>query len=625
MLSWIRGLLENWVARVFFGLLVLVFVFWGISNVLTLVGNNSAVARIGGKPVDISLVQSGYQAQLEQARQSGTAQPDLAARQQLAAAALNEVLRQQALQLEQQTLGLAAPPATIRQLLYAMPAFQNGGVFSQAQFHQLLLANNKSEAQFLGEIKSDVLNRQLLLPAVAGVAPPAELVNQVFAYVAEQRFAELVTIPFAAQPKPAPPADALLSRYWRNHQDQFAAPEIRQVKIVLLSRALLATRETVSDSDVAAAYARATAGQHAVPLRSVQVITAADAGKAKTLAARWQAGASWAQMQALAKQQNASAVELDKAAQTEIPDPLLAAAVFAAKPGVVTGPAQGSFGSFVFAVTGVQSNLPNAAALQAQIKQQLQLQKAQADVAQDVDNVQDALAGQTPLDRLPGNLGLVAVQGSLDVHGNTEDGTPAPIPGDAALKAAVVKAAFAAHPNDPPQLINGPDNSYFAVSVDSVAPPSIHPYDQVKAQVLSAWTQDQIMRAAEQKAAALLAAVNGGQTLDAAATAGGYSVTMSPPVTRNVPPAGISTGLQQILFSLKPGQATMQQQSDGFAVAALAKIVNPSVADDPSDYAQSQAAMAKSMQDDVAQSLFSGLQARDNVHVDQKLFAQIYQ
>ena len=97
-------------------------------------------------------------------------------------------------------------------------------------------------------------------------------------------------------------------------------------------------------------------------------------------------------------------------------------------------------GMYVFKVTGENTAGPNEVALKAQIKQQLQLQKAQSDVAQDVDNLQDALAGQTPLDRLPGNLGLVALQGTLDTNGNAQDGSAAPIPGGTDLKNAIVKA-----------------------------------------------------------------------------------------------------------------------------------------------------------------------------------------
>jgi peptidyl-prolyl cis-trans isomerase D len=253
------------------------------------------------------------------------------------------------------------------------------------------------------------------------------------------------------------------------------------------------------------------------------------------------------------------------------------------------------------------------------------LQKAQADVAQNIDDVQDALAGQTPLDQLPGNLGLVAVEGTLDANGNTADGSPAPIPGDAAQRAAIVSAIFAAQPGTPAQLITGPDGGYFAFTVDQVTPPAVQPYDQVAQKVAAAWLQDALQREAEVKAANLLNAVNSGQSLDQAASAAGYAVTMLPPVTRNAPPSGMSTQLAQIIFSLKPGQATMQQTSDGFTVAALENINQPTPAQDPADFAQVAQAMTKSMQDDTVASYIAGLQARYKVTVDNKLFNQVYQ
>src|SRR3984957_8894503 len=92
MLVWVRKLLENWVARGFFALLVAVFVFWGISNVVSLVGSDTAIAHVDGKPVDVSLVQAAYQRALNQLSQSGQGQPDLATRQQLASHWLSEVL-----------------------------------------------------------------------------------------------------------------------------------------------------------------------------------------------------------------------------------------------------------------------------------------------------------------------------------------------------------------------------------------------------------------------------------------------------------------------------------------------------------------------------------------------------
>jgi len=623
MLVWVRKLLENWIARGFFAVLIAIFVFWGISNVVTLIGNNTAVAHVAGQAIDISAVQAQYQKALNQAEQSGP--PDVATRQQIAGDALNAALRQVELRAEENRLGIAAPDAAIRQAIDAIPAFQTNGVFDSAKFNQVLQQNDISPDAFIGQVKDDVANRQLIEAVIAGAAAPAELDNQLFSVIAEQRFAETVQLPYTAEPIPAPPADAVLQRYWRNHPVEFTAPQLRTIKLVILSPALLAPRESVAQADIDTAYARATIDQPTVAQRSVQVLVVPDLAASSQLEGAWKRGAAWSRMQAMAKTYGATAIELDKAAQPQIPSAQLGAAVFAAAPGQVTGPIAGQTGMYVFKVTGENTAGPDETALKAQIKQQLQLQKAQADVAQDVDNLQDALAGQTPLDRLPGNLGLVALQGTLDANGNAQDGSAAPIPGGSDLKNAIIKAAFATPLNNPAQLVNGPGGSYFALTVDGITPPAVQPYAQVMQKVLTAWTQDEIAREAEAKAASLLAAVNGGQNFDDAAGAAGLPTTMSAPMTRDAPAAGVSPQLTSVLFTLKPGQATMLQTGNGFTVAELAKIVQPTPAQDPQDYSQVQQAMEKSLQNDDGESFLAGLQARDHVKVDQKLFAQIYQ
>ncbi|MDE8345921.1 MAG: peptidylprolyl isomerase [Acidocella sp.] len=626
MLVWVRKLLDNWLAKGFFILLALVFVFWGISNVVTLVGSNTAIAHVNGKAIDIAAVQAEYQAAFNQAAQSGQGTPNAASRAQLANRALATVLREQVLGDYERELGVVAPDEAIHEAIAAIPAFQTNGVFDKAKFAQVLAANDTNPAKFLHDVRQNIADRQILVSLIAGAAPPAALADQIFAYISEQLVAETVAIPFSAQPAPPPPDEAVLRRYWQNHPETFTAPEYRTVKLVVLSPALLAPQEAVSSADLAAAQARlAAAMPPAVAQRSVQVILAGNLAASSRLQAAWKRGADWTAMQALAKKFDANPFRFDNTPQSGIPAAGLAAAVFSAPQGQVVGPVAGPSGLFLFKVTGISSTGPDAATLMAQAKAQLQLQQAQADVATDVDKLQDALAGQTPLDQLPGNLGLIAVQGTLDAKGDTPDGTPAPLPGDAALKAAILKAAFAAQPKAAAQLNNGPDGSYFALDVDKVTPPALRPYDQVHAQVLAAWTADEISREAETKAADLLAAVNGGKTLDDAASAAGDGVSMTAPFTRTTPADGMTSQMVSVLFGLKTGRATMFQTANGFSVATIAKVIQPDAAQDPADYKRVQQAMVKSMQDDVGQSFLAGLQARDKVSVDQKMLAQIYQ
>jgi peptidyl-prolyl cis-trans isomerase D len=624
MLSWFRKLLENWIARVFFGLLVVVFVFWGISNVVTLVGSSTDIAHVGGQPVDISLVQAEYQNKLNQAEQKGT--PDLATRQQIAQAALATVLREKALAAAEESLGVVAPDGAVRAKIDAIPAFQSNGVFSQAVFNQVLQQNGYSADRFINEVKTSIADDQVIGALTSGAAPPAALVAQVFDFMAQARTAETVSIATAAQPAPSAPGDAVLQRYWKNHPDKYSAPEYRTIKLVILSPAVLAPSEPVSDAELQAAYARVAETEKVPASRSVQVITADDSAKAAKLAADWKSGASWAVMQTEAKAAGAAAIELDHAQANQFPSQPLAAAVFAAPVNTVIGPNPGTFGYFIINVTdAVQAGAPPFESVSAQLKQELQMQKAGQAVEQDVDNVQDALAGQTPLDQLPGNLGLTAVQGTLDANGNTLDGTPAPIPGGDALKSAIIKAVFAAHAGDPPQLVTGPANSYFAFTIDKITPPAPKPYAQVAAEVAADWKQDELSREAQQKAADLLQAVNTGKTLDEAASAAGLAIAVAPPVTRGAAPVGLPAAIVPVLFSLKQGEATMQPTSDGFIVAVLSKIDQPKESDAPRDVTGIKQALTKSLQNDAAQSFLAGLQTRLKITIDQKMLAQIYQ
>ena len=132
---------------------------------------------------------------------------------------------------------------------------------------------------------------------------------------------------------------------------------------------------------------------------------------------------------------------------------------------------------------------------------------------------------------MPGDLGLAGVAGTLDAKGNTKDGKPAPIPGPPELKAALVAAAFQAQKGDPPQLteVQTPSvggSAYYAVSVEDIIPPAAQAVRRGQAAGdRRTGRADQQRHAAEAKAAKLLTAVKGGQSLADAAAVAGVPVT----------------------------------------------------------------------------------------------------
>ena len=179
----------------------------------------------------------------------------------------------------------------------------------------------------------------------------------------------------------------------------------------------------------------------------------------------------------------------DDATEVQFPDPDLAKAVFAAPADTVSEPVKGQLGWFVVKVTKITAGtVTTFDQAKDKLRDQVLAAKA-ADLMYDRANKLDQLLGNgTSLDDLPGDLGVVGVAGTLDSKGETQAGEPAPIPGPAELKAAIIAAAFQAHQGDPPQLteVQTPStggSAYYALTVESIIPPGMKPFDAVKDQV----------------------------------------------------------------------------------------------------------------------------------------------
>lgn len=634
MLALLRGSLNTWPARILFILLIGAFGVWGISNVLpNILGNDGSAARVAGVAISPQDVQNAYRQQLQQAAQQ-LGSPDQitsSMRMMLAEQAAARLVAQTAIDKMANRMGLTAPDSDVRREVFAMDAFQGPDhQFSRAQFDQLLQANGLSETEFLHLMQAQIIRNQLLNSIRSSVAAPAVMVRTAYAFQNQTRVAQLVQLPFTSAPAPQPPSATVLQRWYKNHPTEFSAPEYRRITLVLLSPDVLARSIQVPDVDIRAAYDRMIANTPVTPeTRTVEVVLTQDKKAAQTLAGQWLKGAGWATVQKAAAAAGATSLTLPNITALQVPSPALAQAAFKAPANTVTGPVStGGSGWAVFDVTaithgGAAQSYPQAA---PGLREQIARQRAVALVNQRVNALQDALAGQTPLERLPGNLGLAALQGSIDANGMTEQGEPAPIPGTQALRQAVIAQVFKQSVRQAASLINGPDNSYFALTVDGVTPATIKAYADVQSQVLASWTQAQIQREQEIAATNMLTSMRGGRTLQGVAGPLGLPVTTTPPLTRNgQPPAGVPQNLIAPLFALKTGASTMIETPDGFVVVQLAQIQTPSPSADPVGYDQLKASLTNALADDM-QAVFAGVvTARANPRINQAVIQQIAQ
>ncbi|HEY1411615.1 MAG TPA: peptidyl-prolyl cis-trans isomerase, partial [Rhodopila sp.] len=505
------------------------------------------------------------------------------------------------------------------------------GKFNKTVFNNALSNAGYTEARFLDELRTDIAQRQLLSTLSGSVAAPDAEVRPLYNAEFEKRSADTAVFPFSAAPEPATPDDAALQRWYENHPDSYTTPEYRRIKAIELSPESLASEIKVTDADLQAAYDSHRA-EYVVPeKRSAEVLSVPDEAKAKALAEKWRGGAEWTAMQAAAQADGASGIEQDDATQVQFPDPDLAKAVFSAPADAVSDPVKGQLGWFVVKVTKISGGATTTFdQVKDKLRQEVLASKA-ADLMYDRANKLDQLLGNgSGLDNLPGDLGLAAVAGTLDAKGNTQAGMPAPIPGPAELKAAIITAAFQAHQGDQPQLteVQTPStggSAYYALTVESIIPPGEKPFDAVKAQVADDWKDDQRRRFQDRAATAMMLAVQGGKSFSDAATVAGVTPKLTPQVTRDQGNPEIAPVLQRVLFGMKKGEATMVETADGFVVGQLVEIVKPDASADKIGFDQARSAITKSISNDIGEVFVDAVSQRAKSQTNQQAFDSVVQ
>ena len=631
MITAFRRYTESWPVRVLFGLLALSFVVWGVGDVVRQVGTSTWLAKVGDQTIEPQQFEQSFQRDMARAEQQLKNGQDVtpALRRQVAQQAMQQVIGQVALDQEIERLRVVVPDSALREAVFSMPAFRGAnGQFDRALFDQALRNNEMSEPQFLELMRSQLAAQQLLDAVAAGAAVPPLLVRKVFDFAQEKRSALTVEIPVATVPDPATPDTAELRGWYDNHPWQYRNPEFRRIKAAVLAPETLEKTLTATEPELRAYYDSHQQLYDVPARRSVQVAVLPDETKAKALAAQWTGGADWAAIQKAAQGGGGTAVELDATTEAGIPDASLAQAAFAATPQSVAAPIKTALGWVVLEVTkAIHGTEQSFEQVQPELRTRVLAEKAASEIYDVANKVDDVLGTGVGLDKLPSGLGLVGVEGTLDAEGVTPEGTPAPIPGPSEFRKALVEAAFKTPPGQPPaQLTEVPSSasngtsSYFALTVESVTPAAVKPFDTVRNQVLADWTAAAREREAEQEAVKVLVAVQGGQSLTDAATVAGLTVLPTKLVTRDAQDTDMPAQLQHVLFGLRPHEPTMVQTADGFIVAVPDKIEQPDPNTDKSAYDAIGAALNRSVAGDLTSGFAQALRERAHPRVNQSVF-----
>ena len=252
-------------------------------------------------------------------------------------------------------MGLAATKRMIDQQIVKIPAFQGlTGQFDQNAFRAALSNQKMTEAQLREQIRTRLMQQQLVTPAVTSAAVPQSLAMQYASLLLETRSGTVGAVPTKAMGGVAAPSDADVAAWYRPNIARYTIPERRVIRYAAFVADTVAAQAKATDAEIQAAYSRNPA-YAAREIRTLSQVVLPDQNAARAFAQKVASGTPFAQAAAQAGYAAADIAVGDKSREdyARISAPEVAAAAFGAAKGATVGPVRSGLGWHVVKVDDV--------------------------------------------------------------------------------------------------------------------------------------------------------------------------------------------------------------------------------------------------------------------------------
>ncbi len=490
MLEMLRNATGGWIAKIFIGLLVASFAVWGIADIFT--GNRgSALATVGKTEISASEFQRVLRTEMRvmSQRLGRNINPEQARAIGLDQQVLSRLVGQAALDNHIAELGLKVPDKAIAESIANNPSFLDGrGNFNRSQFQSALLQSGLSEQFYVASQRSALLRGQIGRIIDTGIKPPEFLLKTLFKYQSEKRQVNYIEIPASAAGAIGEPTDSELSEYFNQNKSLFKSPEFRKITVLTLKPGDVADTIEVTEEDIAKAYAAREDQFKREEKREVLQITfpsKEDAEKARTNLTTFD------NYRALAKSRGMkdSDLTLGLVTRAEIVDPLISNAAFSLPEGKISDPVEGSLSVALLYVKSIEKGgLAPLEAVRDVLKSAIALERAQDEILNLHDTIEDERAGGANLNEIAKKLTLNAINIDLiDRNGNDDNGVKID---DLPEPTVLLPQVFESDVDEEITPIETAGNGFIWFNVDKVIPVADRTLDSARSDVVARWKAD---------------------------------------------------------------------------------------------------------------------------------------
>lgn len=406
---------------------------------------------------------------------------------------------------EADRLKLSIGDEELHKRVLAFPAFQGlDGTFDRDTYKLVLRQEGMSEAQFEEKLR-DEAGRGILQSAIyGGVGIPDTYVETVSAWSAETRSFTLARLlpSDLAEPVPAPTDDEVKAYYDAN-PEPFTAPETRNLTTIWLSPEKVAETVEVDEAALRQAYEERKAEFIVPERRLVERLVFGSEDEAKAAKARLDAGEI--DFATLVSERGLSLADIDLGEQTRESLGEAGDAIFALTEPAVIGPLPSDLGPALYSMNAIlEAQETTFEEATDELDGEARLDRARRVIGEKTAEIEDMLASGAPLEDVAKDLGLEL--GTMAFSKDSEGGL--------AAYAEFRQAAEAVTAEDFPELVSLEDGGVFALRLDSIVAPTLKPLEEVRKEVVAAWTAAETQRRLSERAAEIAASADNGVTLE---------------------------------------------------------------------------------------------------------------
>lgn len=255
MLDFIRQKSTSTVVLFIFGIIILVFVFWGF-NPGGPSSTKNAVAIVNGHEISAGAYENLYKRELDRVRsQVGTVLTDeiietLNLRQRALDMLINDILIIE----EAKSRGFEASDKDVQELILSNPVFQRDGVFNKDYYFQLLDQNRLKSAEYEAGIKDGLSAQKMLKSIIDGVAFTDDELWKEYETANGKYTYDFVAFDPAGFISDSEPAEEELKKYYDKNSFRFTVPTKVKLFYARAGFRAMGKKITIADEDIKRYY-----------------------------------------------------------------------------------------------------------------------------------------------------------------------------------------------------------------------------------------------------------------------------------------------------------------------------------------------------------------------------------